>query len=401
MSPWAPRLPDEGDEDGASVPPSSSGCGATASLRDAVDFEVGGVVGVRLLDPTECDVAAARRVLGEPSTPIGRVPDLTVRFTPKLRAPELTWVEPEAAGFSDQGLFVFRVGRKPARTRVSFDADGGAWELLCESGRACFPLLLPLVRVAALRRSAVPLHAAAFVVNGRGVIASGWPHGGKTSALLAFMERGARYAADDWVLLSADGARLNGMPGAVTLSDAQARSSFVRTHGGGAADVLRSAAGWAGRTLPRSLPEGTRAGTLGKAADRVGRALVRRAERRFEPEHLFGERIRDAEPHVLFLMTRHQAPDVRVEPLDPGQAATRLACAAGREELPLLSLCHAYHFAFPASQGVRFLYEAAALRERILRGAVGRLRAFVVRHPPGVHTEALHSAMAPLIEAAA
>jgi hypothetical protein len=375
----------------------AGGSAGDSADGDHLDYEVAGTVGVRLFAPTATDATTARRVLGEPSRPLDRAPELTVRFTPQLIPSGLSWVETGAVGFSDEGLFVYRVGRTPARFRLSFDGAGGAWELLCESGRPSLPLLLAIVRLAALRRGVVPLHAAAFVVNGHGVIASGWSHGGKTSALLAFMERGARYVADDWVLVSPDGARMWGLPGPVTISDAHARSPLVRIHARGTEDVLRSAAGWAGRTFPWSLPARTRAGTVADAASKVGRALIRRAERHFDPEQLFGERVRDAEPHVLFLMMRHQATDVRVEPIDAARAATCLASAGGQEELPLLSLCHAYRFAFPDSMGVRFVDEAPALRERLLRAALGRLRTYVVRHPIGVDSGALYQAMSPLI----
>src|SRR5690606_33433862 len=124
-------------------------------------------------------------------------------------------------GFSRDGLYLLRDGRRRVRARVTFGDGGGAWTLECERGAGRVPLLQPMVRLAALRRRSVPLHAAAFEVDGVGVIASGWAHGGKTTALLAFMERGARFLADDWVLLAEDGSRMVGLPGPVTVSAEQ------------------------------------------------------------------------------------------------------------------------------------------------------------------------------------
>jgi hypothetical protein len=133
----------------------------------------------------------------------------------------------------------------------------------------------------------------------------------------------------------------------------------------------------------------------------VGGALLRRGERHFDAAKLFGETIREARPAVLLLMMRHESPAVCVEPMDAGAAATRLACASGHEDLPFVSLCHGYGFAFPGSDGVRFVTrDAPALRERWLREALVPLRAYVVRHPRGVDSADLHAATAPLIETA-
>jgi hypothetical protein len=321
-----------------------------------------------------------------------------VRFAERVTADDLCWIEPDGSGFSDDGYFLLKAGRKPIRARISFDAPEGGWELLSERGSPSVPYLLPMVRLSALRHGWVPLHAAAFEVAGRGVIASGWAHGGKTSALLAFMENGARYVADDWVLLSASGARMRGLAGELSLTDAQA----ARAPGGAAhprrGELLRRAAAWSGGALPRALPARIRGGALSRAATRVGGALSRRAQRVFAAEEIFGERLELATPRVLFVMMRHEGRDVQVEPITARAAAVRLASASGFEELPFLGCSLGYRFAFPDRAGVAFVEEAAALRARLLAGAMAGIRAYLVRHPRIADTEMLHAAMAPLLE---
>lgn len=51
----------------------------------------------------------------------------------------------------------------------------------------------------------LPIHAVAFVTGERGVAVTGPSRSGKTGALLAFMARGARYVASEWVHVDADG----------------------------------------------------------------------------------------------------------------------------------------------------------------------------------------------------
>lgn len=373
--------------------------GASEALAAAVDFDVHGAVGVRLLSPSSSDVETARRALGTPPGALEREPDLRVGFVSRLPRSGAAWIEPDGRGFDAEGYLVFRSGRRPGAARVSFD-DEGTVELLCERGRY-LPLLLPLVRLAALRGGAVAVHASAFEVDGSGVLAAGWAHGGKTSALLAFMERGARYVADDWVLLDGDGARMSSLPGAVTLSDRQlARSPLVRSRIGASTYLARSALGWAGRALPRAVPGAADSG-FGRVAVKLGSALTRRAESSFEPEVLFGERRAEAaRPRVLFLMVRHEAANVRVEPLEPATAARRVANASRYEDLPLLGHYLGYRFAFPDGDGVSLVEEAPARRERLLVRALAGVRAYEVRHPRAVDLGTLHDAMAPCLEGA-
>jgi len=398
----------------SAVPAAGAGPGAAvptggAAPAEQVDFDLQGMVSVRLLGAAAADVRAVRRVLGEEGPPLRRAPDLRVSFAPRLAHAPLCWIEPGRSGFSDEGLFVLSAGSSSPHTRVSFgstDASDG-YELLCRSGSGSLPLLLPMVRLAALGRGAVALHAAAFVFEGCGVIAAGWAHGGKTSALLAFLERGAGYLADDWVLLQGDGRRMAGLPGTLTLSERQAAGSrLVRARLAGTprtGRLVRGALGWSGRTLPRLLGERAREGTgrFGRPVDKLGAALRRRAEVHLSPRVLVGDRlVGAAEPRVLFLMMRHDAGDVRVDRVAPEAAATRLGSAGAFEELPLMGHYLGWRYAFPQSARAHSVEAAPALRDELLRGAVAPLRAYVVRHPAGVHLDALFHAMAPFARSA-
>src|SRR5918997_82180 len=73
-------------------------------------------------------------------------------------------------------------------------------------------IVIRFVNLTALAKGALPLHAAAFTYRGTGVVVTGWAKGGKTETLLGFMAAGAEYVGDEWVYLDANGRHVHGIP---------------------------------------------------------------------------------------------------------------------------------------------------------------------------------------------
>ena len=67
----------------------------------APDFDLHGLVGVRVVDGTPADVAVVGRQLGHPETTLDREPDLTVRFVDRLAPASLTLVGVGESGYDD------------------------------------------------------------------------------------------------------------------------------------------------------------------------------------------------------------------------------------------------------------------------------------------------------------
>src|SRR5690606_15347777 len=95
-------------------------------------------------------------------------------------------------------------------------------ELIVERGRSSIPLLTDLLRVTAVGKGLAPLHASAFEYRGTGIIVTGMAHGGKTSALMGFLQRGAAFISDDLVLLDPAEDRMVGIAAPVELAAWQA-----------------------------------------------------------------------------------------------------------------------------------------------------------------------------------
>ena len=106
-------------------------------------------------------------------------------------------------------------GRRKAGVRVAVPVDrlgSRPFELVAERGLPAVPYLLPIINLTMLAAGTIPVHASAFIADGRGILVTGWAKGGKSEALLAFADHGATYVGDEWVFVTADGASMAGLP---------------------------------------------------------------------------------------------------------------------------------------------------------------------------------------------
>ena len=106
-------------------------------LQDAaphVDFDLHGIVGIRVLHARRSDIDVLTRQLGPLSAPLAREPDITVRFVDELDEPRpmtyATW--PESAGTEDTFYLLRGKDGVAARTRFPMDAVGDRCEIVCE-----------------------------------------------------------------------------------------------------------------------------------------------------------------------------------------------------------------------------------------------------------------------------
>jgi hypothetical protein len=361
----------------------------------AVDFDLHGLAGVRLVGASPRDVAAVERQLGPLQTELAREPDIVVRFVDRLELSEpMRLLGVGDAGYTDEGFVVLR-SRHKSKARVLMPlADVGAQpEIVCERGLAAVPLLIPVLNLTVLANGALPLHAAAFEFEGAGVVATGWSKGGKTESLLAFAARGARYVADEWAYLSADGRRVYGIPEPVRLWDwhlrqaVQYRRLLARGERARLA-ALRAAAATEGAA--RAL----RGGRRGGAVDRVYSLIRNQLHVDAEPERLFGERQPSTSFDRLFFLVTHDSPETIVEPIEPENVARRMLFSLQYERLDFIGAYLKLRFAFPEALSPLIENAQEIERERLLEILAGK-PAYIVRHPYPTSLAGLHDAMRP------
>jgi hypothetical protein len=371
---------------------------ATQAGSEAIDYDLHGLAGVRLVDATPSDAAAVSRQLGPIRSSLAREPDVVVRFVDRLPTTRLRYLGAGEAAFTDDAFLVLRSKHKVrAKVSIPFAQIGDRCEIVCERGLPAVPLLVPILNLTVLARGALPLHASAFVYGGTGVVATGWSKGGKTETLLAFMQRGAEYIGDEWVYVSSEGDRIFGIPEPIRLWDWHLSQlpdyrALVGRGDRGRLRALRLA-------LALEGPLDSGASSSFPLARRLGRALPvlkRQLHVDIEPARLFGEGAIAASAAFdrLFFVVSGESEKVTVEPIDAQEVAQRMSFSLAYERLDLTAYYAMFRFAFPGAASP-VLDQAGELEQGALERLLGDKPANVVYHPYPVSIAALFDAMSP------
>jgi hypothetical protein len=313
-----------------------------------VDFDLHGLAGVRVLDGDPADVAAVSRQLGPIPRTLERSPDLTIRFVDRLRPnSRIHYLGARDAGWAEDGFYVLRSRKKPAMVRLPIDRIGEPCEVVSERGLPAVPYLIAMLNLAVLSNGALPIHAAAFELDGRGVLVTGWSKGGKTELLMAATRAGARYIGDEWVYLTADGTMF-GIPEPVRLWDWHLDQLPDVRAGLGRVDRLKL------RTLPlagridAAMPRALRGSLPGKTLNRAVPVLDGQRHVDLAPERLFGPLgpLTGRLDHVLFVVAAAGA-SITVEPITAADVAARMLFSLLHERLDLATIYLQARFAFP------------------------------------------------------
>jgi hypothetical protein len=363
------------------------------SVRATAAFDLHGLAAVRLVDADEGDVAAVARQLGPLQRELDREPDIVIRFVDRVEhGSRLRYLGARDAGWTDDGFFVLRSRKQPVVVRLPMDDIGGRCEILAERGVPAIPFLIAVLNLTVLGNGALPLHAAAFELDGVGTLVTGWSKGGKTELLMGAMSAGARYIGDEWVYLTPDGT-MRGIPEPIRLwgwhldqlPEARAKLGFgdrIKLRG---IPVLRR--------VDRATPRAIRRFPPNRLLHRAMPVIEGQAHVDLPPERLFGPlgTLIASVDRVLFTVSA-AGPETTVEPIDPGEVAARMAASLAYERNDLTLLWHEARFADPALHNEHL--ETFEARQRDLLSAVLAGRpAWIVTHPYPVDLAALFEAV--------
>jgi hypothetical protein len=363
-----------------------------------VDFGVRGILRVRTHDASAADLLAVARDIGRPQTIGDDSPQVVVRFVDEISSSPLHLVDGGTMGYGEGGVYFLE---PPSPRPLALVSQGERWGealIVCRKGLGRIPLLSAAVDLAALSRGWAPLHGSAWITReGTSVLVAGWAHSGKTGALLAACERGAKPVGDDRILLSRDGSRVIGLGRPIVVKDwhlAQLRLSAL-----GARRVRRALAkatpvldGLADRLASRRSDRGR--GVIRSAAKVIGRLRGKLSV------ELDASATDEAGPDVLVILETHRQSTVTSEPVDPRTVASSIAAQIEAELLPTLRAQLAFKYAF-GGRGWSDVGRAPEMAEGILKDATRGLPTYLVRHPYPCSLEELDRVIADLAASAA
>ena len=361
--------------------------------RDVVDYDIHGLIGVRLVAASQANVAAVNAQIGSPSPRELRQPDIVVRYLDRASTGPLRYVDLGKTAFSEARFLVLPEAGAKGRVSIPFERIGAECEILCERSVGWIPLLIPIINLTALKKhGCVPVHASAFAHEGTGVLVTGWVKSGKSEALLAFSPHGATYIGGEWVLLSPDGNSMYGLPGTFRMWDWQGRELSHLEHIGGNSRIFRLI-----RILDsvqRAMPEALlRRGPL-KLLHEGMPALRRQLNFRVEPKVIFGDRCGSLKGHPdkIFIGMVHSDERVLIERAEPNTVADQLACAMEFELTSLMSHYRAFKFAFPGMRN-EFLEKVHDVLRDALQEALATKEIYMLYHPHPVSFDGLYQEM--------
>jgi hypothetical protein len=361
------------------------------------DFDFHGLIGIRLVDASERDVATVRRQLGPIDGRIDGAPEILIRFVDQLPPrPRDRYLGLNEAGFDHDSFFILQdMGRDYGKVLIGFDQIGDHCEIVCTSGVSAVPLLIPILNLTLLTKGVLPLHASAFTYSGTGVLVTGWAKGGKTETLLAFMANGAEYIGDEWVYALGDGRTLYGIPEPIRiwewhLDDLPQYKAAIGRRGRRRLRAVKVAHSL-GQRIPRRGP--------GRGLGRYLSLLQKQMNVRVPPETLFGvgSCVLEGKLDKVFFVVSHEASEVVIEPIDSDEVAQRIFFSLQHEELKMLSNYLRFRFAFPKSKSLS-VEEANSLRSELLGRILGNKEAYVAYHPFPARIPELFDAIRPYVE---
>jgi hypothetical protein len=367
----------------------------------SIDYDLHGLAGIRLINPSASDAAAVVRQLGPIQKPLSREPDIIIRFVDRLPSTSpVRYLGLNDAGFTDDAFLVLRSKYGAhAKVQIAFEQIGKQCEIVCETGLPAVPLLIPILNLTVLSQGAIPLHASAFTYNGTGVLTTGWSKGGKTETLLSFMSRGAEYIGDEWVYISRDGQHIYGIPEPIRVWEwhLQELPQYRLLLGRGDRTRLR-ALQFLAQLADRAVSSAAlRRGALARVLHRLLPIVKRQLFVDMRPQKLFGQRsctLAGTLQKVLFVAS-HETSDITVQQIDPQEIADRMIFSLQYERQNFMSYYLKFRFAFPEIRN-EFIEQAEQLQREILTRVLADKQAYAVYHPYPVSLPALFDAINPL-----
>ncbi len=365
------------------------------------EFDLHGIVGIRVLNACDADIRVLVRQLGPIQQSLTREPDIIIRFLDRLtESSRLMYLGVNDVAFDDQEFLILQGKHKSrARVQIPFEHLGQQCTICCERGLLAIPLLIPIINLTALNKGMLPLHASAFIYKGIGALVTGWAKGGKTETLLAFMANGAQYVGDEWVYLSADGTQMYGIPEPIRVWDWHLQDLPEYRALVGLKDRARlRGLSLLVNSMELAVSSGIGSGsTTIKLMTRLLPLMRNQLYVHLPPHKVFGsdKNALQYKFDKVFFVNSHVSPEITIDPIDSQLIAERMVFSLIEERLDFISAYLKYRFAFPDRKN-GLIENAEEIQRKALKRVLQGKEAYAVGHPYPVYIPALFEALEPI-----
>src|SRR5260221_818308 len=150
-------------------------CEVKTDSGNTVDFDIHGLVGVRLVAPSPTNVTAVSAQIGPPTSRVLRRPDIVVRYVDRISAGTLHYVDLGKTASSNAGFILFPEGDGDGKVSIPFEQIGSDCEIFFKRPVGWFLLLFPILNLTALKKhECVPIKLSAFLNQGTGGLVAAW-----------------------------------------------------------------------------------------------------------------------------------------------------------------------------------------------------------------------------------
>lgn len=366
------------------------------------DFDLHGIVGIRLVNPTQHEITAVTKQVGPIQTNLEREPDIVIKFVDFLPTNgTVRYLGLNQAAYTDDAFLVLKSKHSPAMVQIPFDQVGTErCEIICEKGLPRVPHLIAIINLTMLSKGILPMHSSAFRYNDQGILATGWAKGGKTESLLAFMNHGAEYVGDEWLYISEDGSTMYGIPEPIRFWDWQiqdlpkfwdkvkAKDRFVLK---GLQAVTNSVDQLSSNSVVKKTPPG-------KIMQRVNPMLKKQQWVQVPPQKIFGGGYGPLTSSLdkVFFVASHASPKTEVKEVDPAEIAERMVYSLQDERADFMNVYHTFRFAFPERKN-DLIDNTEAIERKALHKVLANKPCYTAFHPYPVAIPDLYEAMKPFV----
>jgi hypothetical protein len=368
--------------------------------KNTVDFDIHGIVGIRLVNPSEIDIKNISRQLSHFKSELIREPDITIVYREKWDIGDITYLGLNEVGFNDGGFYILSSGKHPLKVKIPFEQIGTKCEIICEQGVVGIPLLNRIINITFLKKKYLPIHASAFSYNNLNVLIIGWTKGGKSEALFSFVNHGARFIGDETIMLSADGKQMFGIPVPVSIwewqfSEIPELMPPLKMKQKILFSGIHFLDGIYNLSKSIKLHNNSFVSLLGDALPTIKKKL----NIRVAPEKIFNGKLNWEKVKLdkIVLTMSYSQDDIEISECDKYELINRMICSNLDEFDSLYKYYSAFKFAFPGTQN-EFLESIPDIYYELLPKAITGIESYKVLHPYPVSYEKLYGAMKSIFE---